>query len=154
MNLSEKILALRKANDLTQEQLAEKLDVSRQSISKWESGQAIPELDKIVALSAIFNVKTDDLLKPSEIDELSMKTEILEKQQQMMLIREQKRQQTFGCIMYSLAVYLIFFAVFFITRMYYFESDVLDNSAFFAEFFVATAIVIIICVKKLSSKQK
>lgn len=153
MNLSEKILALRKANDLTQEQLAEKLDVSRQSISKWESGQAIPELDKIVALSAIFSVKTDDLLKPSEIDELSMKTEMLEKQQQMMLIREQKRQQTFGCIMYSLAVYLIFFAVFFITRMYYFESDVLDNSVFFAEFFVATAIVIIICVKKPSSKQ-
>lgn len=39
MNFSEKLLTLRKANDLTQEQLAEKLDVSRQSISKWESGQ-------------------------------------------------------------------------------------------------------------------
>lgn len=153
MDLSEKILALRKAADLTQEQLAEKLDVSRQSISKWESGQAVPELDKIVALSAIFNVTTDDLLKPSEIDELSMKTEMLEKQQQMMFIREQRRQQIFECVMYSLAVYLIFFAVFFITRSYYFESDILDNSVFFAEFLVATAIVIIICIKKLRSKQ-
>ena len=40
MDFSEKLLTLRKANDMTQEQLAEKLDVSRQSISKWESGQA------------------------------------------------------------------------------------------------------------------
>lgn len=53
MDLSEKLLTLRKANNLTQEQFAEKLDVSRQSISKWESGQASPELDKIVAMSAI-----------------------------------------------------------------------------------------------------
>ena len=43
MNFSEKLLTLRKAKDLTQEQLAEKLDVSRQSVSKWESGQATPD---------------------------------------------------------------------------------------------------------------
>ena len=46
MNFSEKLLTLRKAKNLTQEQLAEKLDVSRQSISKWESGQAVPEMEK------------------------------------------------------------------------------------------------------------
>ncbi len=46
MDFSEKLLTLRKANNMTQEQLAEKLDVSRQSISKWESGQATPELEK------------------------------------------------------------------------------------------------------------
>ena len=46
MDFPEKLLTLRKANDMTQEQLAEKLDVSRQSISKWESGQATPELEK------------------------------------------------------------------------------------------------------------
>ena len=45
MDFSEKLLTLRKANDMTQERLAEKLDVSRQSISKWESGQATPELE-------------------------------------------------------------------------------------------------------------
>ena len=49
MDFSEKLLTLRKSRDLTQEQLAERLDVSRQSVSKWESGQAVPELDKIVA---------------------------------------------------------------------------------------------------------
>lgn len=81
MDFSEKLLTLRKANDMTQEQLAEKLDVSRQSISKWESGQATPELEKIVAMSAVFNITTDYLLKASEIDDLSVKTEMLERQQ-------------------------------------------------------------------------
>ena len=46
MDFPEKLLTLRKAKDLTQEQLAEKLGVSRQSVSKWESGQATPELEK------------------------------------------------------------------------------------------------------------
>ena len=76
MDFSEKLLTLRKSRDLTQEQLAERLDVSRQSVSKWESGQAVPELDKIVALSNIFDVTTDYLLKPSEINELTVKTEL------------------------------------------------------------------------------
>ena len=149
MNFSEKLLTLRKAKDLTQEQLAEKLDVSRQSVSKWESGQATPELEKIVEISAIFDVTTDYLLKSSEIDDLSVKTEMLEKQQQMMLLREQKNQRTFECVMYSVAVYLIFFAVYFIGH-YYFE--IWNPSVIFAEFLIATAIVIFICVKKRSKK--
>lgn len=156
MNFSEKLLALRKANDLTQEQLAEKLDVSRQSISKWESGQAVPELEKIVALSAVFDVTTDYLLKSSEIDDLSVKTEMLEKQQQQILIREQKRRQILECVAYSVAVYLIFFAVYLIVRfLFFWEWGWVGNpSVFFAGFMIATAIVIIICVKKLSKKQE
>ena len=73
MIFSEKLLTLRKAKGITQEQLAEKLDVSRQSVSKWESGQSVPELEKIAALSAFFDVSTDYLLKSSEIDDLSVK---------------------------------------------------------------------------------
>lgn len=144
MNLSEKILALRKANNLTQEQLAEKLDVSRQSVSKWESGQVIPELEKIVALSAVFDVTTDYLLKSSEIDDLSVKTDILERQQQMMMLRQQKQQRIFECAMYSLAVYFIFLAVYFIGH-YYFE--LWNPSVIFAGFLIATAVVVVICVK-------
>ena len=98
MDFSERLLTLRKSLDLTQEQLAEKLNVSRQSVSKWESGQSVPELDKIVALSVIFGVTTDSLLKPSEMTELSVKTELLEKQQQQMLVRERKRSHIIRCI--------------------------------------------------------
>lgn len=147
MDFSEKLVTLRKANTLTQEQLAEKLDVSRQSVSKWESGQAAPELEKIVALSAVFQVTTDYLLKSSEVDDLSVKTEMLAKQQQAMLMREQRRRQTFNCVMYSLAVYLVFFAVYFIGHFYFM---IWNPSVIFAEFLIATAIAIFICMKKSS----
>ncbi len=152
MDFSEKLLTLRKANNLTQEQLAEKLDVSRQSVSKWESGQATPELDKIVALSAIFDVTTDYLLKSSEIDDLSVKTDILEKQQQQMLVREQKQRQISGCTLYAIAVYLIFFAAYFIGHFHFWEW-VANPSVFFAGFMIATAIVVVICVKTLGKKE-
>ena len=152
MDFSEKLLTLRKANNLTQEQLAEKLDVSRQSVSKWESGQATPELDKIVAISAILDVTTDYLLKSSEIDDLSVKTDILEKQQQQMLVREQKQRQISGCILYAIAVYLIFFAAYFIGHFHFWEW-VANPSVFFAGFMIATAIVVVICVKTLGKKE-
>ncbi len=63
MNISEKIASLRKEKNLSQEALAEALGVSRQSVSKWESGSAIPDTDKIVAMSELFGVSTDYLIK-------------------------------------------------------------------------------------------
>lgn len=59
--LSDKIYALRRKNGLSQEQLAEKIGVSRQSISKWEGGLSTPELDKLKALSECFQISIDEL---------------------------------------------------------------------------------------------
>ncbi len=76
MILANKILQLRKSSGWSQEELAEKLNVSRQSVSKWESAAAIPDMNRILELSKIFGVSTDYLLKDemesatySEIDE-------------------------------------------------------------------------------------
>lgn len=66
MNLAEKLTLLRKNSYWSQEELAEKLGVSRQSVSKYESGQSVPEIDKIIKLSEIFGVSTDYLLKEDE----------------------------------------------------------------------------------------
>lgn len=63
MNLSEKIRRLRKKRGISQEQLAQLLEVSRQSVSRWEAGQTLPELEKVVLLSEVFDVTTDYLLK-------------------------------------------------------------------------------------------
>lgn len=63
MILAEKIMTLRKKNGWSQEEMAGKLGVSRQSVSKWESGMSIPDLDKILMMSEIFEVSTDFLLK-------------------------------------------------------------------------------------------
>lgn len=69
MILADKILNLRKSNGWSQEELAEKMNVSRQSISKWESANAIPDINRIIELSKIFGVTTDYLLK-DDLDEL------------------------------------------------------------------------------------
>lgn len=68
MILAEKIVDLRKKSGWSQEQLAEKLGVSRQSISKWESAQSTPDMKKVVALSELFGVSTDYLLKDDRED--------------------------------------------------------------------------------------
>lgn len=62
MKLPDKIVGLRKSNGMSQEDLAEKLDVSRQAISRWESGAAMPDANNILQLSKLFGVTTDYLL--------------------------------------------------------------------------------------------
>ena len=68
MILADKIIELRNKNGWSQEELAEKLNVSRQSISKWEGAQSVPDMNRIIAMSQIFGVSTDVLLK----DELEL----------------------------------------------------------------------------------
>lgn len=72
MILAEKITYLRKQKEWSQEELADQMEISRQSVSKWESGASIPELDKIIRMSMIFGVSTDFLLKDEyDIDVIS-----------------------------------------------------------------------------------
>lgn len=66
MNLSDRIQYLRKARGISQEGLADQLGVSRQAVSKWESEQSMPDLDKIISMSDYFEVTTDYLLKGVE----------------------------------------------------------------------------------------
>jgi transcriptional regulator with XRE-family HTH domain len=63
MILADKIIDLRKKQGWSQEELAEQLGVSRQSVSKWESGMSVPDLNKIIAMSELFGVSTDYLVK-------------------------------------------------------------------------------------------
>ena len=77
MILADKIINERKKNGWSQEELAEQLGVSRQSVSKWEGAQAIPDLSKIIAMADIFGVTTDYLLKDDmEIREPNSTTDI------------------------------------------------------------------------------
>ena len=69
MILADKIIRLRKKNGWSQEELAEKMQVSRQAVSKWEGAQTIPDLEKILMLSNLFGVTTDYLLKDEIEDE-------------------------------------------------------------------------------------
>lgn len=69
MKLYEKIIKLRKSNGWSQEELAEKLDLSRQAISRWENGTALPDANNILQLSKIFGVTSDYLLNEDYSDD-------------------------------------------------------------------------------------
>ncbi len=76
MILADKITQLRKKSGMSQEELAEKLNVSRQAVSKWESAQSTPDLNRILQMSALFSVSTDVLLKDeldlSQLEDMSI----------------------------------------------------------------------------------
>lgn len=88
MKLAEKIQDLRKKNGLSQEQLADKLGISRQAISKWESEQSVPDIDKIVLLSNFFDVSTDYLLKNA--DEVEVQSEEVKETQNYSVVIDVK----------------------------------------------------------------
>lgn len=66
MNISERIQHLRKSKGISQEELADQVGVSRQAVSKWESGQSTPDIEKIMIMSDLFEVTTDYILKGKE----------------------------------------------------------------------------------------
>ena len=75
MDLGEKIYALRAKNGMSQGELADKLGVSRQAVSKWENNSAVPDLDKLLKMSELFSVSLDELVKGEKSESVSKKTE-------------------------------------------------------------------------------
>lgn len=91
MHLSQKIMELRKQRGWSQEDLAEELGVSRQSISKWEQGLSMPELEKIIKLGEVFQVSTDYLLKDTEQEQRQMNA-AAEKQVPMRIVTDRETE--------------------------------------------------------------
>lgn len=75
MNMADRIQSLRKGRGMSQEELAERIGVSRQAVSKWESEQSTPDLERVVQLSELFEVSTDYLLKGEEPEKKGGKAE-------------------------------------------------------------------------------
>ena len=98
MELNEKLISLRKKNKLTQAQVSETLDVSRQAISNWETGAVLPSTDNLKALSRLYQVPADSLLnddtdlfagsveKTAENNNTNSKFSILQKRRAIILI--------------------------------------------------------------------
>ena len=69
MKFEDKLIKLRKKESLSQEALAEKLDVTRQTISKWELGQTKPDVEKLAQIAKLFNVSVNELVSDDELKE-------------------------------------------------------------------------------------
>ncbi len=122
MTTADRIQSLRKAKGMSQEELADKVGISRQSVSKWESEQAAPDLDKIVIMSEIFEVTTDYLLKgiePVKSDDHKTMADVID--QKVLTEKNGKRMKTvlkwfligFGAL---LAIDLISMIIYFIVN--------------------------------------
>lgn len=77
MKFNEKILDLRKKKGLSQEELGRELNVSRQTISKWESGKSYPDFEKLVLLSDFFDLTLDELMKDIDVQDIKEKNNYL-----------------------------------------------------------------------------
>lgn len=114
MTLGEKIQKLRKAAGLSQEQLASMIDMSRQAISKWETDQSVPDVDKVLLLCETFHISTDELLgkkSGSQSDQQDTKLE------ECVKMNFQKRCFTAGWLTSLTGVVLLvaeYFALFFL----------------------------------------
>lgn len=91
MKFNEKLTKLRKMEGLSQEELGYRLNVTRQTVSKWELGQTTPEMDKLVEIGKIFNISVDDLLNDSEVQ--SAKTVINEKKSTEENVQQVEKQE-------------------------------------------------------------
>lgn len=100
--MEERINLLRKKMGLSQEELANKIGVSRQAVSKWESGQSMPDLDKIIALSELFGVSTDYILKG---------TEDVSKDERSLTDENAKKIMISGAIIFALLTLMIAFSL-------------------------------------------
>ena len=105
MTLAEKIVSLRKAHGWSQEDFAEKLNVSRQAISRWENGTALPDAQNILQISKLFEVTTDYLLNEdyeSDTDIPAVQTATKEKED---LFSKKKRLHLIAAICFTISVF-------------------------------------------------
>ena len=107
MKFNEKLIELRKKEGLSQEELGYKLNVTRQTVSKWELGQTTPEMDKLVEMSRIFNISVDELINESETQTDS--NPIIEDQP---IVNESKKEKNVKTIIVVALIIVIVFIVF------------------------------------------
>lgn len=109
--LNENIKAIRKSKGLSQEELAIKLNVVRQTISKWEQGLSVPDSDKLIAISEAFETPVSTLLGEtiieSKVDDLKAISEKLEIVNLQLAQRKTMRQNTFHWLLISLCVVIV-----------------------------------------------
>ena len=96
MILADKIMCLRKQKGWSQEELANQMNVSRQSVSKWESESAIPEMDKVVLLSDIFNVSTDYLLKEDMKEDCNENVQVTKQESETIVLTNEQVNMYIG----------------------------------------------------------
>ena len=98
MNLGERLFELRKAKNLTQDDMAEKLNVTRQTVSKWETNQSTPDFDKIMPLCELFEIGVEELLTGNKPEEKQ------EQKEEKVLTRQEAREKSAKVVSVSIFI--------------------------------------------------
>lgn len=107
MNLGEKLFELRKAKSLTQDEVAEKLNVTRQTVSKWETNQSTPDFDKIIPISELFEIGVEELLTGKAKEEKEEKEEEKEEIKEKVLTKQEVKEKSAKVVSGSIFIYIL-----------------------------------------------
>ena len=121
MEFHNKLYNLRKKKGLSQEELANRLNVSRQTISKWEVGDSTPDMEKLIAISDLFEISLDELVMdkvPTQMRETSSKSEIASELKEKILTDENKKK-TKKVFKIAAIIFGIIFLIDFISMIVY-----------------------------------
>lgn len=108
MNIGETLYNLRKEKGLSQEEVADKLNVSRQTVSKWETGESKPDLDKISPICELFEISYEELLNGKSNDVYNESQKNSENNDAMILVSEVKRRRA---LLLSVGIFCYFLAI-------------------------------------------
>lgn len=104
MNLGERLFELRKSKSLTQDEVAEKLNVTRQTVSKWETNQSTPDFDKIVPISELFEIGVEELITGKIKEE---KQEQTEEQKENVITKQEAKEKSAKVVSGSIFIYIV-----------------------------------------------
>lgn len=141
MKINEKIYTLRKEHNLSQEELANELNVSRQTVSKWELGESCPDFDKIVPLCELFGISTEELLRDKKIENNYV---------------EEPKKDIVKASMICFSIFLYFAAIVWIIigEELLSLNDGLTVSIFLLICGLATSLIIFACMTRSEKKEK
>ncbi len=106
MNLGERLFELRKTKSLTQDEVAEKLNVTRQTVSKWETNQSTPDFDKIVPICELFEIGVEELLTGKK-EEKQEKNEEQEEKKEKVLTKQEAKEKSAKVVSGSVFIYIL-----------------------------------------------
>jgi len=152
MRIGEKLLELRKAKHLSQEEVADQLNVSRQTVSKWETDQSMPDFDKIAPLCELYQISADELLMMGKSENKENRRE--ESQSVNDAYNERNRKKKAIGISFSVLTYFIAIAWIMIAIPVYKMDPVLSSAIFLLICGIATFIVVYTCVMYRKRKEK
>ena len=141
-NLGERLFKLRRDKKLSQEEVAEKLNVTRQTISKWETDQSMPDFDKVVPLCELYGITTDELFIELKRKETSKNTEFVIDSAEKLKTSKKAKGIAISVVLYFLGIVWIMISIPVMNM-----NPIVASAIFLLIYGIATGIIIYVCIR-------